>query len=155
MYTRGFGPSSGPAIVDRHAGRTSVRRATPVTAHDRLGYNAAVLNRLFASVAILSLLVGLFTLAIWWRADHGTTDTFHLGADSATQTWFETLPGGRLAAHIAEKNPTGVRSRTDFLPLRSVLGGCLFIPALWAAVQLRRRLLPRPPGSELPALGRR
>ena len=111
-----------------------------------------MLNRLFTSLAIVSLVAVVAVSVLWWRSNHGHSDTAHLGADSTTRTLFYTLPGGRVAIHLAEHGTNGVQSKTNIYPLRSVLGGCLLVPALWAAVRLRRRLLPRPPGAELPAL---
>jgi hypothetical protein len=118
----------------------------------RPSYTPPVLNRLFTSIAIVSLLAAVAVAILWWRAEHGHADTFHLGASSPTQVRFEPLPGGRLAIHRAERTDDGVQSRTDFVPMRSVMGGCFVVPALWAAIRLRRRLRPRPPGSQLPAL---
>ncbi len=115
----------------------------------------AVLNRLLASVAIVSLAAAVAVAVLWWRGAQGHSDTFHLGASSPTQMSFEPLRDGRLAVHQGQHTPNGVQGRTDFVPMRSILGGCLMLPALWAAILVRRRLLPRPPGSELPTLGRR
>ncbi len=113
-----------------------------------------MLNRLFASLAILSLVVALFVCVLWWRANHGHTDTFHMGANSATQTVFTTLPGARVSVDVESHESAQVNSRTEIYPMRSVLGGAFLLPSLWAAILLRRKLMPRRPGSELPALGR-
>jgi len=111
-----------------------------------------VVNRFFASLAIVSLLVALIVSVLWWRADHGHSDTFHLGAQSATQTVFTTLPGARVAVSVENHDPALVHGNTRFYPLRSVMGGAFVVPSLWAAIWLRRRIRPRPPGVQLPAM---
>ena len=111
-----------------------------------------MLNRLFTSLAIVSLLAAVTVAVLWWRGNHGHNDVFHLGADSPTRMWFESMPGGQLAIHQGEHSATGIQGRTDFRPMKAVFGWCLVVPALWGARQARRRLLPRPPGSDLPAM---
>jgi hypothetical protein len=111
-----------------------------------------VLNRLLTSLALVSLLLALTTLAVWWRADHGHSDTFHLGANSATQTQLYTAPDS-VIVDVKQRQPSGeIGERMDKYPLRRVLGFCLFLPGLWVAVRVRRRLVPRVPGSQLPAM---
>lgn len=114
-----------------------------------------MLNRLFASIAILSLLLSLTTAVLWWRATHGHSDrVLHLGASSPNQTTLYTGPTG-IAVQIQRTSDVGVRDVMKFYRFRDVMGGTLVAPALFGAMLARRRLLPRRPGSELPAIGRR
>ncbi len=115
-----------------------------------------MLNRILASVAILSLLVAVTVAVLWWRANRGHSDTvLHLGANSPHQTTLYTGPVG-IALSVQDTAPDGsIGDHVKLLPFRTVLGGAMVIPSLVAAIWLRRRLLPRRPGSEIPALGRR
>ena len=112
-----------------------------------------MLNRLFTALAIVSVLLALTTAALWWRGAHGHSDTvFHVGGTSANQTTLYTGPAG-MAARVQRTMPDGsIGDRTQLVPFRTVLGGTMLIPALWVAVRVRRRLLPRRPGAELPSL---
>ncbi len=110
-----------------------------------------MLNRLLTSVAVLSLIAGLALAVLWWRARHGHVDTvLHLGANSPHQTTLYTAPTG-IAVRVQQTAADGsIADDTKPVPYRTVLGGCLFVPGLWVAIALRRKLLPRRPGWELP-----
>ncbi len=112
-----------------------------------------MLNRLFASVAILSLVAAIVVGVLWVRANHGHSDTvLHMGAKSPNETTIYTGPAG-LAVSVQQTAPDGaISDRVKLLRFGQVLGGCFLVPALWGAIHARRRLLPRRPGSELPAM---
>ncbi len=112
------------------------------------------MNRLLASLAIVSLLLATAVAVLWWRADHGHSDAFHLGANSATQTNLYTRAD--VVAVETQQNVGGaIQSQMRFKPFRQVMGWFFIAPCLWVAVYVRRRLLPRRPDLQLPASGGR
>ena len=109
-----------------------------------------MLNRLLASLAIVSVVAAVIVAVLWWRAAHGHSDAFHLGANSATQTLIFTQPS-IVAVEVQQHGGGTVNGQMKFYPFRSVLGSCFVVPGLWVAIAIRRRLAPRRrPGWELP-----
>jgi hypothetical protein len=95
-------------------------------------------------MALTSLLVACAVLVYWWRSKHGYVDGFTLGQIGATQSHFSSQKGN-IALEVTEHTGNAVTSRIEFYQFKNVLGGCLLLPGLWAAVKIRS-LLPRPPG---------
>ena len=94
-----------------------------------------MVKRLLASLAILSVVVAGAVAVLWWRANHGHADNvLHVGT-TAVYTGHDRL----------------------FKPydFGNVMGVAMIAPCLWAAITLRRHLRPRPPGTDLPAVGGR
>ena len=164
-HTRLAGPPAGrvpapsrprPIASPRRRGPTArpsrnIVRTYPIARHT--GYTPVVFNRLSASLAIVSLLVALTLAVLWWRAEHGHSDTvLHLGAASAHQTTLFTGTAG-LFVDVQQTAADGsIVDHLKRLAFRDLMGGAFVVPCLWGAIWLRRRLRPRPPGSELQAL---
>src|SRR5438552_1643953 len=105
-----------------------------------------MLRRLLAALSILSLLLGLVLLVLWWRSYHHV-DHFTIGKLESNRTTFTTR-GGTILITSSRSGGGMIASRSVPYPLWRAAVGSLCIPALWLAVTLRAKL-PRP-GRSLP-----
>ena len=110
-----------------------------------------MLKRLLASLAIVSVVVAGAVAVLWWRAAHGHADAvLHVGT-SSVYTGHDRL--------FVEQNQTAatgaIQTRIKPYEFGNVMGIATIAPCLWAAITLRRRLRPRPPGTDLATMGGR
>ena len=107
-------------------------------------YNHFVLRKFLAGLAIASFTLALIVLLFWWRS-YRYID--HINLRSLTGQRAElTSSHGMLMVTRTQNLGSMVTQRSTFYPMRQVLGGCLVVPAFWAAATIRR-MLPRPPGT--------
>jgi hypothetical protein len=95
-----------------------------------------------AGLSIASLIVGMLILVFWWRS-FSHTDHYSIGSLNSTQTTY-TSRDGRILVTTSENVGGGIMSRSQPYTYKQVVGWSLVIPAMWLAVMVRRRWLPRP-----------
>ena len=112
-----------------------------------------MLRRILPGLAIASLLVGVVILVFWWRS-YSHVDHFTIGSLDSGQTTY-TSKDGRVFVTTSQKMGEMVTSTSKPYEHWRLAMGCLILPGLWAAVTVRRKLLPRPPGFTVEDLRRR
>lgn len=101
------------------------------------------MRRVLAALAILSLLFGAFVLVMWARSP-GHVDQIPLGHWDGF-TWSATSHAGRVMVSKTFDSNGIVNTQSTFVDHWRLAVACLSLPALWVAVEIRRKL-PKPPG---------
>lgn len=112
-----------------------------------------MIRKLLAAIAVLSLLVCLTLLVLWWRSKHGhgQADEFTLGRPTSTQTRF-IFDNGFVMVQAIQHSGTTIDSRTYSYTFGTFIAYTLMVPALMVALvargairkRMRRGLGPRP-----------